>query len=116
MSAVTAPAIRDMIDRFVAATNAFDVDAALALFAPDAVIDDVSVGETFEKTAGVRRYLEQFFVGYHTVSRLDAIEVTDDRHARAQLDFTGDFGHETGFLDVTTNADGLIGSMDAALD
>ena len=110
------PSTTDTIERLIAATNAFDVDAALALFASNAVIDDASVGETFENTAGVRRYLEQFFVGYHTASRLDGIAVTDDRHARAQLDFTGDFGHETGFLDVATNADGLIVSIDAALD
>lgn len=108
--------MQDLIDRFIAATNAFDVEAALALFAPDAVIDDVSVGEKFEGTAGVRRYLEQFFVGYHTVSRLESVELIDARHARAHLDFTGDFGHETGFLDMVANADGQLVSVDADLD
>jgi hypothetical protein len=42
--------------------------------------------------------------------------VFDERHAKAQVDFTGDFGHETGSLDVTVNADGLIAAIDADLD
>ena len=104
------------IKQFLKATNAFDVETALALFAPKAVIDDVSVGEKFTNTAGVRNYLEKFFVGYHTVSKLLSVEVLDDRHAKAHIDFTGDFGHETGDLDVTINAGGLIVAIDAYLD
>lgn len=105
-----------LIQQFVAATNAFDVEAALALFASDAVIDDESVGETFVGTAGVRTYLEDYFVRYHTVSKLESVVVSDARHAKAQLDFTGDFGHETGALNITTNADGLIVAIEANLD
>src|ERR1700704_5938838 len=82
--------IEKIIQQFIKATNAFDVGAALTLFADDAVIDDVSVGEKFKKTAGVRNYLEKFFVGYRTVTRLESVEVINDRHARAQVDFTGD--------------------------
>lgn len=108
--------MNDLINRLIAATNAFDVAAALALFAPDAVIDDVSVGEKFKATDGVRRYLEQFFVGYNTVSKVLSVDKISDYRAIAHLDFTGDFGHETGVLDITTNEDGLIASIDADLD
>lgn len=108
--------MKKLIQQFIAATNAFDVDAALALFSREAVIDDVSVGETFKNTAGVRAYLEKYFVGYHTVSKLVSVAVSDDRHAKAQLDFTGDFGHETGALDITINGDGLIVAVQADLD
>jgi hypothetical protein len=108
--------MKTLIEQLIAATNAFDVDAALALFSAEAVIDDVSVGETFAGTAGVRTYLEQYFVGYHTVSKLMSVEVSDGRHAKAHLDFTGAFGHETGVLDVTTNDAGLIVAVDANLD
>ena len=38
-------AVKKVIEQFITATNKFDVDAALALFSKDAVIDDVSVGE-----------------------------------------------------------------------
>lgn len=108
--------IETTIREFIRATNAFDVEAALALFAGNALIDDVSVGEKFKNTVGIRNYLEKFFVGYHTVSRLESIDLADALHAKAQVDFTGDFGHETGALDFTLNTGGLIISIKAWLD
>ncbi len=108
--------IKKVIQQFINATNEFDVKTAVALFADNAVIDDVSVGEKFKNTAGVRKYLEKFFVGYHTVTKLESLKVLDNRQAKAQVDFTGDFGHETGGLNFTFNADGLISAIDAHLD
>ena len=108
--------MHDLIRRFIDATNAFDVETALALFAPDAVIDDVSVGDSFVGTAGVRDYLERFFVGYKTVSKILSVKAMGNRRAMVRLDFTGDFGHETGMLDISTSAEGLIISIDADLD
>lgn len=108
--------IEKTVLQFIQAANDFDVDKALALFAGNAVIDDVSVGEKFKNTAGVRKYLEKFFVGYHTVTKLESLDIADSLHAKAQVDFTGDFGHETGALDFTLNAGGLITRIDAWLD
>ncbi len=108
--------MHELINTFIATTNTGDIDGALYLFAPDAVIDDVSVGDAFVGRDGVRLYLERFFVGYHTVSKLLSIETTDDFHADVRLDFTGDFGHETGTLKIVLNADGLIERADADLD
>jgi ketosteroid isomerase-like protein len=108
--------IEKIIQQFISATNEFDVKTALALFADDAIINDVSVGEKFKNTAGVRRYLEKFFVGYHTVTKLESLTVLGNRRANAQVDFTGNFGHETGGLKMTINTEGLIISIDAYLD
>jgi len=108
--------MQGLIERLIDATNAFDIDAAMTLFAADAVIADVSVGDSFAGTARVRSYLEQFFVGYETASQVLSIELLDERHAIAHLDFTGSFGHETGILDISTNADGLITRINADLD
>ena len=108
--------MHDLIQRFVDSTNAADVEAALALFAADAVIDDVSVGDKFAGTVGVRRYLEQFFVGYNTASKILKVDVVSDRRVKARLDFTGDFGHEVGVLDVSINDEGLIAAIDADLE
>jgi ketosteroid isomerase-like protein len=108
--------IKKIIGQFINATNGFDVDTALTLFASDAVIDDVSVGEKFKNTVGVRKYLEKFFVGYHTVTKLESLQVLNNQRAKAQVGFTGDFGHETGGLNVTINKDGLITAIDAYLD
>ena len=85
------------------------------MFASDAVIDDVSIGGKFAGTTGVRNYLEQFFVGYNTASRIVSIDVKGDHRAVVHLDFTGDFGHETGFIDLTINDDRLFTAAAADL-
>ncbi|RWR27235.1 nuclear transport factor 2 family protein [Sinirhodobacter populi] len=104
------------VDALIKATNAFDIEAALALFTPDAVIDDASVGDSFVGQAGVRDYLQRFFVGYHTSTRLLSITDLDRDHVRVRVDFTGDFGHEVGLLEIAFNAGGLIAHVDADLE
>ncbi|MBC7388393.1 MAG: nuclear transport factor 2 family protein [Opitutaceae bacterium] len=108
--------IKTIIKQFIKATNSFDVETALKLFSLNAVIDDVSVGEKFKSTVGVRKYLETYFVDYKTRTKLESIEVHDNLDAKAQVDFTGDFGHETGGLNFTLNNEGLITEIRAYLD
>jgi ketosteroid isomerase-like protein len=108
--------MQEIVESFIQTDNAFDVEATLSLFAPDAVIDDVSVGDAFEGSDGVRQYLERFFVGYHTATRLLSIEMGDDRTSDVRVDFTGDFGHEIGILTIVINAAGLIERIDADLE
>ncbi|KAA9036406.1 nuclear transport factor 2 family protein [Ginsengibacter hankyongi] len=108
--------INTIINQFIKSLNAFDVEATLTLFADNAVIDDVSVGEKFKNTTGVRDYLEKFFVNYKTMTKLASVEAINDLNANAQVDFTGDFGHETGSLNFTLNTGGLITAIGADLD
>ncbi|MBU1312881.1 MAG: nuclear transport factor 2 family protein [Alphaproteobacteria bacterium] len=108
--------MQKLVDSFIATANAFDVEGALSLFSPDAVIDDVSVGEAFVGRAGIRIYLQRFFVGYNTASRLLSIETLDDFNADVRLDFRGHFGHEIGILKIAARSDGLIGRIDADLE
>jgi hypothetical protein len=108
--------MQKLIDTFIQTANAFDVEGVSALFASDAVIDDVSVGDAFVGTEGIRLYLEQFFVGYKTASKLLSLEQLDNFNAVARLDFTGDFGHEIGTLKITISSDGLIKRIDANLE
>jgi ketosteroid isomerase-like protein len=108
--------IKKIIQQFISAMNRFDVDAAVALFAENASISDSSVGSKFSNKPGVRQYLEKFFVSYKTVTKLESLKEINDRYAEAQVDFTGDFGHETGGLYVKLNADGKIISVEAHLD
>ncbi|MEO8856905.1 MAG: nuclear transport factor 2 family protein [Burkholderiaceae bacterium] len=108
--------MRLVAEAFLAATNAFDVEGALALFTADAVIDDPSTGHRFEGRAGIRDYLQRYFVGYHTVTRLLSIEHPGDQRVRVRVDFTGDFGHEIGVLDIAIDAGGRIVRIDADLE
>lgn len=112
----TSHPVQATVVAFISATNAFDIERALALFSTTAVIDDPSTGCTFNKHAGVREYLEKYFVGYHTVTRLLSLEGFGDARARARVDFTGDFGHEIGLLLVAVDSAGRISRIDAALE
>ncbi|RZJ76682.1 MAG: nuclear transport factor 2 family protein [Flavobacterium sp.] len=104
------------IKDFLTATNAFDVDMALNLFTKNAIIDDVSVGKKFENSDGIRDYIERYFVGYNTKTKLKDIKVTGTLNARTKVDFTGNFGYEKGVLDFTFNKQGLIERIDADLE
>ncbi|WP_159586484.1 nuclear transport factor 2 family protein [Chelativorans xinjiangense] len=108
--------MQKLVESFIATANAFDVGSTLSLFAPDAVINDVSVGDAFVGRNGVRIYFERFFVGYNTASRLLSIDKVDDFNATVRLDFTGDFGHEVGILKMAINSEGLIERIDADLE
>lgn len=110
-----ADTLRETADVLIAATNAFDIDTALTLFTPDAVIDDPSTGQRFDGHPGIRDYVERYFIGYHTVTRFLSIERISETQARVRVDFTGDFGHEIGLLDISINADGLITRIGADL-
>lgn len=110
------PNIKTIIQQFIEAANQFDVKQVLTLFTKDAVIDDVSVGQAFKNTSGVKNYLEKYFVGYKTFTKLESLKLISKTQAIAQVDFTGDFGHETGVLNFTINTDGLIIAIDAHLD
>lgn len=90
--------MQTLVENLIQRANAFDIDGAVALFAANAVIDDVSVGDAFVGHEGIRTYFERFFVGYNTSSRLLSLEQRGDFSAHVRLDFTGDFGHEVGIL------------------
>lgn len=108
--------MQQLVESFIATANAFDVEGALSLFAAGAVIDDVSVGDAFVGRTGVRQYLERFFVGYSTSSKLLSMEELDTFQSNVRLDFTGDFGHEIGILKIAINSEGLIERIDADLE
>ncbi|MGH8812231.1 MAG: nuclear transport factor 2 family protein [Advenella sp.] len=104
------------MNTLIAATNAFAIDATLALFSPDAVILDVSVGEQFTGHAGISDYLKQYFVDYHTQTRLLSAEFKEQSQANVRVDFTGDFGHEIGLLLFSFDTSWRIVRIDAALE
>ena len=107
--------LRTAADAFIAATNAGDVAGVLKLFTSDAVIDDPSTGDSFDGHAGIRQYVEQFFIRYHTVTRFLSLTTLGAHRARVRVDFTGDFGHEIGLLDLTVDAEGAMVRIDADL-
>ena len=67
-----------------------------------------------------RAFLEATFGAHLDDALFDELRKTEyarlDADNQAYLDFTGDFGHETGVLEITVNADGLIAEVAAYLD
>jgi len=116
MTSTTTDALRKAANALIAALNAFDTPGVQALFTSDAVIDDPSTGRSFEGHAGVGDYVERYFKGYHTVTRFLSIDDLGDSRARLRVDFTGDFGQETGVLVIKANADGMFVRIDADLE
>ena len=106
----------EIVDAFISATNGYDVEEALRLFTSNAVIDDPSTGKRFDGHPGIREYVERFFVGYQTVTKVLSVKSLDASHVRVRVEFTGDFGHEIGRLDLTFDPSGLIARIDADLE
>ena len=107
---------RTVVNKLIAATNAFDIDAALALFSPDAVVHDVSVGGQFAEHDGITNYLKRYFVDYHTQTRFLSAEFKEQDQAQVRVDFKGDFGHEIGLLSISFHTSGRIVRIDADLE
>lgn len=108
--------MRKMVTAFIDAANRYDVAGVLALFTPDALIDDPSTGHCFNGHAGIRCYIERYFLGYQTRTRLISTTRQGESRVSARLDFTGTFGHEIGILDILVNSEGLIRRIDASLE
>jgi hypothetical protein len=108
--------LEQVVQQFISAANRFDTQSVLGLFAAEAVIEDVSVGDKFEHAAGIKKYFVTFFIGYNTVTKLLSMEHIGPGQVIAKVDFTGDFGHETGVLAMRINESGLIEHIDAYLD
>lgn len=105
-----------IIEKLLTAANRYDTEGFLSLFTTDALIDDISVGEAFKGTAGIRKYFTSYFIGYHTRTAMLSSEQSNDGELQIKVDFTGDFGRETGGLNIRLNAAGLIIHIDAYLD
>ena len=108
--------MKKRIEEFVETINIFDIEQTLQLFAENAIIDDVSVGEKFIGKSGVQKYLNTYFVGYNTNTILENIETVNGLNIKAKVDFKGNFGHEKGGLDFTFNNEGLITRIEAYLE
>ena len=116
MTSTTTDAWRKAVDALIAALNAFDTAGVQTLFTADALIDDPSTGHSFEGHSGIGDYVERYFRDYHTVTRFLSIDDLGNNRARLRVDFTGDFGYETGVLIIQANVDGLFVRIDADLE
>ncbi|MFJ4849409.1 MULTISPECIES: nuclear transport factor 2 family protein [unclassified Streptomyces] len=102
---------QDIITEWIAASNTHDAGTYLKFFTEDAVLDDPSVGRTFDGVAGIKEYFDAYFIGYRTTTRLQSVTpvpaATGAGYLHVEVDFTGDFpgGHTGGTFDITFSGD-----------
>jgi ketosteroid isomerase-like protein len=69
----------------IAAVNAFDTDAIMATFAPEAIVNDVR--REIAGTAAIRKFIEKEFVGAHvTMHVVDVVQHHGDTIVRARYE------------------------------
>src|SRR6218665_3086535 len=83
--------IESFISGWLEAANAFDTTKFLDKWHKDAILEDPSVGETFEGHAGIRKYFEDYFIDYKTQTRVIKLDMVAKNKANITVEFTGDF-------------------------
>lgn len=107
-----------VFEQYTDALTRDDPDAAIALFAADAVVRDPVDGPVLEGATKIREF---FAAGKGVLERLEltgAVRIAaDGLHAAAPMQARLDFGEGPKFLDtldvMTFDDDGLVVSMDA---
>jgi hypothetical protein len=108
--------IKTFINEWLALSNAFDTARYLKKYHKDAVLDDPSVGQVFKGESGIRKYFEDYFIGYKTQTRLLKLDILSDQTARMEVEFTGEFpGNKVNGVFDFTFRDGKIASAKAEL-
>jgi ketosteroid isomerase-like protein len=60
----TTPDLVELSRRFVEAANRRDFDAVMSFYAPDAVLESVGLGTSFDGLTAIRSFWEDMFVAY----------------------------------------------------
>jgi ketosteroid isomerase-like protein len=98
---------------YLAAVNAFDVDAIVAAFAPDAYVNDAR--REIRGVDAIRRWVEKEMVGDHvTMEPLEVVDHYGDTIVRSRYDGTYDKSNLPGELvmsDYFSVRDGKIVSL-----
>ncbi|WP_432670324.1 nuclear transport factor 2 family protein [Flavobacterium sp. SM2513] len=95
--------IKNFIEDWIEASNAFDTDKYLSFFATAAILEDPSVGRVFNGLEEIRNYFESYFVGYNTNTKIVQLTIADKNHAHLEVEFTGTFPEKIigGMFDFT---------------
>ena len=99
--------IKAFLKDWLVASNAYDIKSYLKKWHKTAVLDDPSVGQVFKGHSGIRKYFEDYFIGYKTKTRLIKLEIISDNEANIEIEFTGEFpGNKVrGIFDFTFKDD-----------
>jgi ketosteroid isomerase-like protein len=102
--------IKQFVEDWLAASNAYDINTYLAKWHNDAVLEDPSVGHVFKGHAGIQKYFEDYFIGYKTKTRLINLQIISDIAVHVDVEFTGLFPEAKigGVFDLLFNGDKIV--------
>ena len=83
--------IRQFVQDWLAAGNAFETNTYLGKWHKNAVLEDPSVGQIFNGHPGIQKYFEDYFIAYKTNTRLINLEIITGNTAHIDVEFTGEF-------------------------
>lgn len=83
--------IKAFIRDWLAVANAYDTNGYLEKYHADAILEDPSVGRSFVGHPGIRKYFEDYFIGYKTQTRLTRLDIINNDSAHVEVTFTGEF-------------------------
>lgn len=91
------------IEDFLVVSNAYNTGKYLEKWHQNATLDDPSVGQVFRGHAGIKKYFENYFIGYKTHTRLVKLDILSDTEVHIEVEFTGEFLESKigGILDFT---------------
>jgi hypothetical protein len=101
--------IKAFIKDWLVVSNAYDIKSYLEKWHKTAVLDDPSVGQVFKGHSGIKKYFEDYFIGYNTQTRLIKLNTLSENEAHIEVEFTGEFpGYRVGGMFDLTFKEGKI--------
>lgn len=83
--------IKESLEAWIAAANAYNTDEYLEFYLPEAELDDPSVGRKFSGHKGLKHYFDSYFIGYKTQIKITKLEIKGEDSAHLEVAFSGDF-------------------------
>lgn len=77
--------IKTFIQEWLARSNAYDTVNYLKKYHKNAELNDPSVGRVFKGHSGIRKYFEDYFIGYKTQTRLVKLDIIDNDSAHLEV-------------------------------
>ncbi|WP_273706025.1 GyrI-like domain-containing protein [Leuconostoc mesenteroides] len=103
------------ISRFIHFLNLGNTKTFANFFSENAIIEDSSIGKTFESKPQLIDYVDTYFKNYHTKTKIMKAQLIDEHKVTIHAHFSGDFGDEDGIMEISLDSDNLISHMYANL-
>jgi hypothetical protein len=82
--------IQRFLQEWLMASNNYDTENYITFYDKEAVLEDVTLGETFSGHNGIIRYFKIHFIGYGTQTAIRSINTIDSSHVKIDAVFDGD--------------------------